>query len=100
MWYASTVIPHHTLRCGILKVTFTKPLYLAKLSSYDPIYAPTKYFIVQKLSFAMPLKKGPSNIGRNINELMKHGKPYRQSVAIALRVAGKSQWMPRMHKRF
>jgi len=36
----------------------------------------------------MPLKKGVKNIGSNIQELMKHGKPQNQAVAISLRVAG------------
>jgi hypothetical protein len=36
----------------------------------------------------MPLKKGVKNIGANIKELEAHGKPQKQAVAIALRVAG------------
>lgn len=36
----------------------------------------------------MPLKKGVKNIGSNIEELMKHGKPQNQAIAISLRVAG------------
>jgi hypothetical protein len=36
----------------------------------------------------MPLKKGKRNIGRNIRTEMSHGKPRRQAIAIALRVAG------------
>lgn len=36
----------------------------------------------------MPLKKGKSNIGHNIKKLEKEGRPYKQSLAIALREAG------------
>lgn len=36
----------------------------------------------------MPLKKGKKNISANIRELMSVGKPQKQAVAIALRVAG------------
>ena len=39
----------------------------------------------------MPLKKGVKNIGANIRELMATGRSQKQSVAIALRVAGKSK---------
>ena len=39
----------------------------------------------------MPLKKGEQNIGHNIEELMHHGKSRVQSIAIALKVAGKSR---------
>jgi hypothetical protein len=39
----------------------------------------------------MPLKKGKKNIGYNIRELMSTGRSYKQSVAIAMRVAGKSK---------
>lgn len=35
----------------------------------------------------MPLKKGKSNVGSNIKELMKAGKPQKQAVAIAMSVA-------------
>ena len=38
----------------------------------------------------MPLKKGVKFIGSNISELMHHGHSQVQSVAIALKVAGKS----------
>jgi len=36
----------------------------------------------------MPLKKGRANIGANIRELMHTGRTQKQSVAIAMRVAG------------
>lgn len=36
----------------------------------------------------MPLLKGKANIGNNIKEEMRHGKPYRQALAISLNVAG------------
>ncbi|MCK9593767.1 MAG: hypothetical protein M0Q91_17340 [Methanoregula sp.] len=36
----------------------------------------------------MPLLKGQKNIGKNILELEGTGRSHRQSVAIALRVAG------------
>lgn len=41
----------------------------------------------------MPLKKGRSKrtIARNINTLMKEGRPQNQAVAIALSLAGKSR---------
>lgn len=41
----------------------------------------------------MPLKKGRSKrtIVRNINTLMKEGRPQNQAVAIALSLAGKSR---------
>jgi hypothetical protein len=35
----------------------------------------------------MPLKKGKRNIGVNIRELEETGRSYRQSLAIALKVA-------------
>ncbi len=36
----------------------------------------------------MPLKKGKKNVGKNISELRRSGKPLKQSVAIALSTAG------------
>ena len=39
----------------------------------------------------MPLKKGVKNIGKNIKELEKSGRPKRQAIAIALQKAGKSK---------
>jgi hypothetical protein len=36
----------------------------------------------------MPLPKGKKNIGRNIKTERKAGKPRKQAIAIALRVAG------------
>lgn len=39
----------------------------------------------------MPLKKGKKNIGKNIKELEEHGHSRKQSITIALSVAGKSK---------
>lgn len=41
----------------------------------------------------MPMKKGKSKaaVGYNIRELMQSGRPQKQSVAIAMNVAGKSK---------
>ena len=41
----------------------------------------------------MPLKKGSSKkpIAKNIRTEIKHGKPVKQAVAIAMRVAGKAR---------
>jgi hypothetical protein len=36
----------------------------------------------------VPLKRGRKNIGKNIKRMRKEGKPLKQSIAIALRVAG------------
>ncbi len=38
----------------------------------------------------MPLLKGKSNIGNNIKELTGTGRPYKQSLAIALKTAGEN----------
>ena len=39
----------------------------------------------------MPLFKGKKNIGKNIKTEMSHGKSQKQSVAIAMNVAGKKK---------
>lgn len=38
----------------------------------------------------MPLKPGKKNIGKNIQELERSGRPHRQAVAIALDTAPRS----------
>jgi hypothetical protein len=42
----------------------------------------------------MPLKKGVKNIGTNIAELELTGHSRKQSIAIALKVAGKNRKVP------
>lgn len=39
----------------------------------------------------MPLKKGKENIGKNIKEMVKSGKPKKVAIAASLNVAGKSK---------
>jgi hypothetical protein len=39
----------------------------------------------------MPLLKGEGNIGKNIKMEMSHGKSKKQSIAIAMSVAGKTK---------
>ena len=39
----------------------------------------------------MPLKPGKKNIGKNISELKKSGRPLNQSIAIAMAEAGKAK---------
>ena len=39
----------------------------------------------------MPLLKGYKNVGHNIKKEMSHGKPRKQAIAIAMRVAGKAK---------
>jgi len=48
----------------------------------------------------MPLLKGKGNIGRNIRELEGTGRSRKQSVAIALRVAGVQPKMGNRKRRF
>ena len=43
----------------------------------------------------MPLKRGRKNIGKNIREMRKAGRPWKQCVAAALRAAG----VPKKRKR-
>lgn len=49
----------------------------------------------------MPLKKGGSRqaISANIRREMKQGKPQKQAVAIALKVAGKSRSRPERSRK-
>ena len=44
----------------------------------------------------MPLKKGKKNVGKNISELIKSGKPRKQSIAIAMSKAGMAKKKPMM----
>ena len=39
----------------------------------------------------MPLLKGKDNVGKNIKELESTGRPKKQAIAIALRVAGEAK---------
>jgi hypothetical protein len=39
----------------------------------------------------MPLKRGKKWVGTNIKRMRREGKPHKQAVAIALRVAGMSR---------
>ncbi len=39
----------------------------------------------------MPLKSGKKNVGKNIKELVKSGKPRKQAIAIALSKAKKKK---------
>jgi hypothetical protein len=47
----------------------------------------------------MPLLKGKKNIGHNIAEMVKAGHPRNQSIAAAMRVAGKSKLLARRGKK-
>jgi hypothetical protein len=49
-----------------------------------------KLNICKKQQSSMPLKKGPQNIGKNIQEIMSTGRSRAQAIAISLQVAGKS----------
>uniref|UniRef100_A0A6H2A6W4 Uncharacterized protein n=1 Tax=viral metagenome TaxID=1070528 RepID=A0A6H2A6W4_9ZZZZ len=42
----------------------------------------------------MPLKKGKKNIGKNIVELVKSGRPQKQAIAIAMSDAGMAKKKP------
>lgn len=48
----------------------------------------------------MPLKKGSSKkvISSNIRTEMKHGKPQKQAIAIAMRKAGRSRKVAKKYK--
>ena len=39
----------------------------------------------------MPLYKGKKNVGKNIKMEMKHGKPRKQAIAIAMHIARKKK---------
>ena len=45
----------------------------------------------------MPLLKGKSNIGHNIEEMQEHGHPHKQAVAAALHTALDGGTMPEVH---
>jgi hypothetical protein len=47
----------------------------------------------------VPLKRGKKNIGKNIKRMRKEGKPLKQSIAIALRVAGVARKRKKKRKR-
>lgn len=48
----------------------------------------------------MPLEKSASKeaVGRNIETEMKHGKPHKQAIAIALETQRRAKKKPKKHK--